>query len=496
MATYWVVTSVYRGTESHICSGLYSTEEEAKRNSLYLSNYGDEYAYAVRAAKWNEREQMMLNSGTHQRPVWAQERWWSAYQHLFERHYVHISLKDPTGIAFTEDERKGEADRQTFMRPGKYLQKFLGAGPSGLVEHGPLKDHEPVVSKMQIAYYAAWHQTGARPPTEDVLHFTQDEDEIVRVYDEGPPSCMSDKDEWAQEYHPVRVYAAGDLAVAYVTALVDNEVLSRALCWPEKKVFGRVYPTPNTSRDQTLYNDLMGRLKTMGWRSIEEDSRVFDGARLLRRTNAYDNWIMPYLDHDYGVRSSRDGAHWIMDRSEDHQDNTTGTYTETNTWTCECCEDHYSENVDHYTVYARWDPGRGYATGEMSWCESCRSHNSFYCEGSNESYEDGDDSIDTDTGYTYEAAWFRAHGGWQCYVTDKFYAAADGDPVIVQGEKVHEDRVEEHVFTCKHDGEMHFKEDESEAYPGFHDKYDELDPHPSTGEDATTEDDHVPAEQF
>jgi hypothetical protein len=472
---------------------LFATPFQAETHLRNASLSTAGYTYGVRPATWREREERMFHpspvtgEAIYQPVVWTDERWWTDVQAYFKDFFLHVSHLDPSAVAFTEDERKGEADRQTMMRPGKFLQKFLAAGPSGTIEHGPLKTWSPQVTKMQVAFYAQWHQDGRRPVSDDILAFTEDPDEMVRVYEEGPDSCMMGKG-WSTEYHPVRVYAGGGLAMAYLTS-ASEEVIARCICWPAREVFGRVYPTAQNDTQRGHYAELMARLKGMGWTSITEDNSVFEGARLRQLNNRYGDYLMPYLDNEYGVRDVyRDGkSWWEMTHDEDHQDNTDGTMNgHEPDWTCDNCDEGYSDDDYNYSVFERWVPqpgrgrGHGYGRGEQTWCESCRDNDAFYCDGSDEHYRSGN-SIYAANGNTYEQSWFDANGGWQCAVTDEYYFDDDdGDaPVrLADGSLIHANEVEGNAFTCQADGQLWSIEFHSDAVPGYHHHYDTADPHP------------------
>jgi hypothetical protein len=483
MSTYWVIAVRRNGVETSPLGKLYATPFQADtfRQNMAISYLN--YEYFVRPATWQEREARMFENDVYEHPVWANEPWWQRAVGHFRQMYVHISHLDPTAIAFTEDERKGEADRQTMMRPGKFLQKFLGAGPQGLIEHGPLAGQSPAISKMQIAFYADWHQRGSRPPSDDVLTITEDEDEIVRVYEDGPPSCMVGKSDWYVEDHPVRVYAGGGLAVAYLTS-VSGEVIARALCWPKNEVFGRVYPTPRNDETTAQYDEMMSRLKAKGWVSITEDNTVFEGAWLQQRTNRWGRYIMPYLDNEYGVRDGpyRDGkSWWVMTHSENHQDNQDGVLANTEPdWTCENCEEGYSDEDDNYTVYRYWRGTSAYGSprGDMTWCEGCRDQSTFYCEGCDEYFEDSTDSVYVD-GCTYERNWFNANGGWACsHSGDHFFREDDPPVVLADGSLIHADSLEDAAFQCFVTQLWWPLHDQSRGVPGYHIDFDWHDPHP------------------
>jgi hypothetical protein len=486
---YWVVIYTPPLNPPRTLDGLYATPFQAQTKADEYAAMHPTYVYGVRPATWQEREANMFTSGVYTSPVWVEERFWQNYGHHFIHHYVHVSHADAETVAFTEDARKGEADRQTLIKPGKYLQKFMGAGPSGEIEHGPMKGYPPVITKQQVAYYAAWHKAGTRPESEDTLHFATTADEMVRVYREGPYSCMRGCDKnWSDEDHPVQIYAAGDLQFAYLNN-ASMEVIGRALCWPDKQVFGRVYPTPNSPGETLLYDELHQRLKSLGWTSINERQNVFEGARLLRARNSDGEWMMPYLDHEYGVEDhypSGGGSFWKMTHDSHHQDNTDGTYCggdddEDFDWHCDCCEDGFSDNHSSYSVYSGWRvtaPGRGYATGERSWCEGCQENNAYYCDGAEEYFTDNTPEVEV--GHErFCKEWFIGHGGYMSSWSDEWFLAEDDPKVeLANGVVIAESEVDEAAFRCLFDGQLWSKDWGSETVPGYAAPYDGMPVHP------------------
>lgn len=470
---YWVVSVRHRGVERNIHQTLYATPFQAQTAVERAYRSRSSYEFGVRLATWKERETVMFLEGQYQHPVWVDEDFWEEAHALKAQHFTHISSIDPSAIAFTEDERKGEADRQTMMRPGKYLQKFFGAGPEGVIEHGPYKGEPPRITKQKVAFYAAWHQAGARPPSEDILEITEDENRMVEAYEEGPDSCMMGKG-WEFANHPVRVYSGGGLALALLLSHASGEVIGRALCWPAREVFGRVYPTPTGALSKELYDELMARLKAKGWTSIEEDKSVFEGALLRQMTNRWGTMMMPYLDHEYGVEDVyRDGkSWWRMTHDEPHQDSTDGEYSNPEPdWTCESCDEGQSEDNDSYTVYGGWRqlPGQRYGHGrhEMQWCESCREYNAFWCDGAEEYFTEDVGSVEV--GYrTYAEPWFQANGGWTCDHSGEHYLREDDPPVVLaNGMQVHPDVLEECAFRCLWEGTWQPLDWMSDVTPGY-----------------------------
>jgi hypothetical protein len=235
----------------------------------------------------------------------------------------------------------------------------------------------------------------------------------------------------------------------------------------------------------------MARLKALGWTSVDEDNSVFEGALLSQLSNRYGDYLMPYLDHSYGVEEVyRNGkTWWKMTHDSHHQENTDGTYLtgeDQIDWTCDYCDEGFTEDTDSRTVYTTWRPNRegrlgaGWPAGERQWCEYCCDNNAFYCEGSDEHYAHGS-TDEVEVGYTrYERHWFEANGGWQCSHSDEFFMRDDGDaPVTLSdGTLVHPDNLDEAAFQCLWDGQWWPKDYASEAVPGYAQNCDVVDVHP------------------
>ncbi|RZN30500.1 hypothetical protein [Bradyrhizobium sp. Leo121] len=214
---------------------------------------------------WRSREQDRFDRGEYQKPFFT-SAWWGMY--IPRDHYLHISKKDESKIAFTESAEKGEQDIQTQMKVGTYLQRYLS-------------DYVSAVEISRIANLFVADQLGLE------LKLARTPDEIEHVYVHGPHSCMAGPVEDLGEYggdgdaeeHPVRAYGAGDLACAYVER--EGEIIARSICWPERKVFTSVY-----GEEHMLLRSMLTRA---GYRAADS-GKEFDGARFLELE------VMPYID--------------------------------------------------------------------------------------------------------------------------------------------------------------------------------------------------------
>lgn len=308
---------------------------------------------------WRQRETERFAHGKYRRPVWHDTYWYrdNCYGSAnIADHFLHVAQDDPTQVAFTPDEAAGVADKQTRLSPEAYLKRFFG-------------NH---LSDTQIEEWGNNHIDAFGPDLE--LLFATTPEEIEKVYTSGkadangqhyPPSCMSYSAFRFREnngcpVHPVRVYGAGDLAVAYIKAHNDdNKVVARAVCWPEKQQFGRLF-----GREKRLYK----AFRKLGW----SEADTFRGARLLRMVHPEDEYalVCPYIDN--GSHVIDDGKHLIINGESRHGTRhdchrTDGLTTEPhNNTECESCGRYVNE--DDIT----------YADGSNI-CSDCLSEHYFCC---------------------------------------------------------------------------------------------------------------------
>ena len=345
-------------------------------------------------AAWHEREYLAQRSRIM--PVWHQQSWRRDCWQIWPHHYVHVSEKDRTLLAYTQDADKGRRNIQTPIKPGKYLTKYFSE----------------ILTPKQIAFYAAWQATGmagSRGYDKAPLMFARTADEIEAVYVAGPDSCMSgSRGDYSGSCHPVRVYAADDLAIAYLHGTVANDPdnmrpIARALVWPDKKVFGRVYPTDhcwqtdkfaNIEDSKACASELFNRLMAEGYQQ-DTEHRAFNGARLRRIECDNGAVVMPYLDWDYCFDDADHG--FVMSNRGDYAANGTEGVAQVepnHTWTCEHCENGMTDDEEQNCVYSGYRNGR--ARNSMAWCNHCTENHAFYCHGTQDTYSDDVESTTAD----------------------------------------------------------------------------------------------------
>lgn len=220
---------------------------------------------------WKQREQTRLDTGHYIKLPAA----WDLTP--IADHFLHLAREDQSMVAFTESPNHGAMDRQTRMTPGRYLQRYY-----------------PQLSQEEMKRYIALVDKSSE------LKIARTADEIEHVYTYGPHSCMAgphqdnrdededyecDDDQYFESWcHPVRAYGDSDLAVAYLEAS-KKRITARAVIWPEKKLYGRVYGDEARLRQA---------LQDQGYRS---SASFAEGARIrLIEDKESGALVLPYLD--------------------------------------------------------------------------------------------------------------------------------------------------------------------------------------------------------
>lgn len=360
---------------------------------------------------WRERERARYQSGEYKSCVWHMESWY--HNKGLRDHFVHASQKKPGLIAYTESPEKGEQDRQTSLKPGVYLTRYFS----------------DVLSEREIAHWSRL-QTNAGVLIDCELKLARTPDEIEHVYITGPASCMSDE-RFESDEHPVRVYGDSDLCVAYIESPADyhdENIAARALVWPERKTYGRIYPTPDRYESGAprlsaiqWQDSLMQKLEAEGYKRGS-----FNGARIRAIRDRDDSYVMPYIDGGYNV--NLDGAEFVLAKDGDYSPtNTNGLLELSDKTECENCGER-TDSDDLYNVHMN-------RYSSQQWCEHCYSSETFYCHGTEESYSTNCDYVIGADGETYAQHYADRHM-MQCDETGDWYDNDETYPVMTsKGEK-------------------------------------------------------------
>lgn len=328
------------------------TDPSAQKVSFVPSN--DE------TQRWQDRENERFNDGTYIQVPWHDR--YFASKHW--KHYPHLSLKMPGMLAYTKNDEHGVQDRQTRVRPGRYLKEFYS-------EH---------LSEREIEELAAACGAAALE-----VHFAVTADEIEAVYtaNTGPDSCMAKEDtDFQSACHPVRVYGDSDLQLAYIGSIEDGIIRARAIVWPERKIMGRRYG--HVSLIGTLLRE---KGYTDGYPNADGRNDCMKGAH-VRAILDGDTYVMPYVDGIGGARyigkiDGRPGK-WIRlgDGSLDTQ-RTDGLAGDRDTSQCEQCGDRYNDDED------AGDGLCGSCYQDRGTCEACDGYFSFSDSDTFERMSDG-----------------------------------------------------------------------------------------------------------
>lgn len=381
---------------------------------------GDLYDNGHRAVKcqprrlgndaWKARELGRFADGTYVALPWADLPKLAAT----EDHFAHISTEDGAKIAYTQDASKGAGDIQTRVRPGKYLAQFYSDTFDA-----------PTIARLVAEFRNQYGES-------NVLLFADTADEIELVYVNGPRSCMAHPaSHFDSSEHPCRIYAAGDLAVAYMVR--NDEIKARALVWPAKKIFGRIYG------DEARLLDL---LETASF-----ESGALNGARMTRIEEG-DGFICPYIDNS--TEAGDNGTHLILGGygvCGNNQNGLSGSLMCCDSCECSIDESHcYGDGNGNYYCYDCHSECLGYCERDkedcalstmervitmddlgqrttQSWGERAVARHSFVCDGNGARY--GDDlSVTLADGTVWSQDYFDEHGG-TCEGNGGNYASED-----------------------------------------------------------------------
>lgn len=335
-------------------------------------------------APWADIAQKKFDDGEWKPTPWHNEPWFIEGEKT-NQHFTHISVRDSDLVAHVIDYSE-DKDKMRIVsgRAGRYLRKF----------------YDNVLSDGDIR---SWSTKLAIESGDIEILYAADPDEIEHVYTHGPNSCMSrDADYYKAKIHPCRIYGAGDLAVAYLKNK-NGRIISRSVCWPEKRVFSSIYG------DGGNYDDVLRNHLTLekGW---SQDHYGLNGAKCLK-IDYKKGFVAPYIDGMLGLKVHSD--HLIIQSGG--YDFRAGSESGALGYCCDDCEDELEDEDEGY----EWNGG--------TYCSDCWSLYAFNCnECCDESDREHGHSIDD---------W----GTMVCdYCHSRYFAACDECGVNVRIEEVME----------------------------------------------------------
>lgn len=317
--------------------------------------------------------------------------------------FPHVAKKNPALIAYTKDEYKGREDKQSLLTIEAFIDMCLAYNR---------KNDEQLASRqgfdsVEQMHARRWGSDWKRIVSENQLRMAVEanspvtfigpvadpanDDEVCRIAKEIEDayvnydgrisaleaSCMrypASNFRLPDGVHPTAIYASPDVALAVIRNK-EGKTTARALCWPERKIYTRVYADSNA---------LDNALKALGYEragyyGVSTSGKRFRGARLRKIEISDDEYVAPYIDGNHAVDV---GDEWLtMEGDEMECDRTDGrAHYHDGMDTCPHCGERCSED-DMTHVYL--DSTHNHSE---YWCSHCAESDAVYCNGSNHYY--------------------------------------------------------------------------------------------------------------
>lgn len=321
--------------------------------------------------KWRAREFFRFWSGDY-KTLPIDPYWLGFVCNAYPSHFAHVSQSSSSKIAFTESDKAGEADRQKVLTAAEYFERFF----SGAV-YSPESDTTPYLTQS-----TRQECIGSMLGESCNLLFAPmgDADRLEELYNEmhggSLSSCMTHSaSRYCSPFHPVRVYAmGGDLTLAYVRNDPDgadddtNPIVARAMVWPDKRQYGRVYETQGMGvvfrKALALQGYSSGCMNGAKVACVEHNGQV----------------VMPYLDIGGGTFGGSIDDDYLYLGGEYCGGSQSGLADIEERSTCENCDDTVRSDDMSEVLTSRH--------GSEMWCEHCVDSSAFTCETLGQSVAD------------------------------------------------------------------------------------------------------------
>lgn len=289
----------------------------------------------------------------------------------FPYHYLHMStvVNEFDMVAYTETWAKGEMDRQTRLKFGRYLKRYYGHC---------LQDHEISAAVAELRAVL-----GLEEEKEEVtkLKFATGVKTVNRIFETrmcakgsggDQVSCMYGK--WdGNRNRPYHVYVGSpDVAVAYMQR--GGEILARSVVSTKDKKWVRVYAVDGDY-------DLCCKFEQLIRKEGYDGPEALVGNRLTKVTSDYGGEVyLPYIDPN-GMDVDDEGEYWRIVRDGEYTcDRTDGTAARRGPRCeycdrledyceciyCDCCERRYVDGCDECRM--------------CELCGRCITHDNCTCE--------------------------------------------------------------------------------------------------------------------
>jgi len=316
---------------------------------------------------WRIREALRFDNGTYKPlPAIITGADWFINSEADRNHFAHRAKSDSAKIAFTESAEKGMDDKQTVIPINRYLARYFG---------DKLRSEE--IAKISALYTSPEYTMTIGDDAKSFLFAYSGQD--VKSESSIHLSCMRyTKEYFGTPCHPAEAYAAGDLSIAYIVCPDDSKkVIARALIWPEKMSFVRVYGI-----DETIRVALAQMLEDRGYCRADD----WRGAR-IRAIEFGGRVVVPYIDGDItSLEYDDDDDVMTVSRYGNVDGSSTRGWAHSNSGriSCQNCGDRVCEDDTRHV-------------GNEVWCDDCVSDSAVFCEYNEEYFSDGEQFISVET---------------------------------------------------------------------------------------------------
>lgn len=431
----------------------------------------EDYVHTYEGRRWFRRERNKYRLHPAVEAIMAMYRPDNWQLLLLE--WPHRSATDPNRLAYTRDERAGEADRQVITTIGKYLHRHFSHAPDDMI-------------RDIVAQYSY----------DGKIVIVRDIDAMVKAVTEGPGSCMS-KDfdircDDGKRRHPYAVYDPELGWGMVVRTDSDGSILGRCLVWECEsdgtKCFVRSY---KRERDQCSHSGrdeaIDSYLRNLGY---ELRSSWPDGTPVLRIPTA-DGYLMPYIDggrQSVDNHDTKDDLFVITENGAISCNETSGVVNDGDS-TCEDCGRRFSSENEGIWIGV-WE--------DYHVCGNCEDEYTYaYSRRGNQYYIPNDRVVEV-SGEYYDSEYLSdnnivelANGDYEHFdnavwieSTDEYYHVDDYDICFAEDTSQYEMR--HNCWQCKESGNWYTDEEESVEIDGelYHPDHA---PEPETTDDNNTE---------
>lgn len=413
---------------------------------VYRYNEDGNYVRVYEGRAWFRRE--YNSSRIHDAVMIMMETYVPDNWHQLLLEWPHKSATDPNRIAYTRDERSGEADRQVVTTIGKYLTRHFSHAPDNLIRD--------VVARFTY---------GGK------IEITNEMGKMVDAVVNGPGSCMTrDFRIMCDDGVPRHPYAVYDPKLGWSMAVRydGDSILGRCLIWTDpddaaNRGYVRSYKREKHSHSHSGRDEAIDlHLTNLGYESW---SGWPEGTPLVEYSLRQGGYLMPYID---GRNQNVNSSDFTIDDNGDLCANNTNGMVDSHTHTCEDC-------------------GEGMAEDDVTWtgihedrciCSNCidsytyaysRRGNEYYIEDNNCVYVDGsyyDVDYLSDNNIVELHDGDYAHSDNAVYIEseDAYYSVDDNDICYAEDSNQHE--LTDNCWQCTESGKWYTDDEESVEIDG------------------------------